>query len=169
MSISPEIQNIRPEFPSADAITAYGGLSFLYMHSVRHAGWSVQQLRRIVQPPIDLKQAKIFYFDGVPRAACTWAHLGDVAERKLMRGEPLTPAQWRSGPNLWLMEIIAPYEQGTGAGAFRAFMANIPEAIKSFRYARVDAKGKIQRFVESTRLKDGSWGAKIKPTTTTRD
>lgn len=126
MSAAPQIQDIRPEFPSADAITAYGGLCFLYMHSTRHAGWSVQQLRRIVQPPIDLKQAKIFYYEGVPRAACTWAHLDDAAERQLLLGQPLTPAQWRSGPNLWLMEIIAPYEQGTGARAFRAFMEHIP-------------------------------------------
>ena len=169
MSAAPQSQDIRPEFPSADAITAYGGLCFLYMHSTRHAGWSVQQLRRIVQPPIDLKQAKIFYYEGVPRAACTWAHLDDAAERQLLLGQPLTPAQWRSGPNLWLMEIIAPYEQGTGARAFRAFMEHIPAGISSFRYARVDANGKIRRFVESTRLTDGAWGAKIKPNITTRD
>lgn len=169
MSAVPKIQDIRPEFPSADAITAYGGLCFLYMHSSRHAGWSVQQLRRIVQPPIDLKQAKIFYYEGVPRAACTWAHLDDAAERQLLLGQPLTPAQWRSGPNLWLMEIIAPYEQGTGARAFRAFMEHIPAGISRFRYARVDANGKIRRFVESTRLADGAWGAKIKPNITTRD
>lgn len=169
MSTAPQIQDIRPEFPSADAIAAYGALCFLYMHSTRHAGWSVQHLRRIVQPPIDLRQARIFYYDGVPRAACTWAHLDDAAEHQLLLGQPLTPAQWRSGPNLWLMEIIAPYGQETGAKAFRAFMDHIPKGIKSFYYARVNASGKIKRVVESTRLGDGAWGAKIRPNIMERD
>lgn len=162
------LPDIQPEFPSPDAISAYGALSFLYMHSSRHADWSLRDIRRIVQPPIDLKQTRIFYYDGVPRAACTWAHLNDQAERQLLAGAPLKPAQWRCGPRLWLMEIIAPYEQGTGANAFRAFMEHIPDGIQSFRYLRVSAAGKVRRIVESTRLQDRSWGAKIITTETER-
>lgn len=160
MTTASQTKDIKPEFPSADAISAYGALCFLYMRSPRHAEWSVRQLRRIVQPPIDLMQARIFYYDGVPRAACTWAHLDEETERQVMAGKPLTPAQWRSGPKLWLMEIIAPYEQGTGASAFRAFMDNIPEKIESFRYMRLNESGEIKRIIESTRLHDRSWGAK---------
>ncbi|WJS85371.1 toxin-activating lysine-acyltransferase [Paracoccus sp. TOH] len=155
------LHDIRPEFPSQDAISAYGALSFLYMHSSRHLDWPLRDIRRIVQPPIDLKQARIFYYDGVPRAACTWAHLNGEAERQFLAGAPLRPAQWRSGPRLWLMEIVAPYEQGTGANAFRAFIEHIPEGIKSFRYLRVSGAGEVRRVVESTRLRDRSWGAKI--------
>ncbi len=155
-----KLEDIRPEFPSQDALQAYGALAFLYMHSPRHADWPVRALRLIIQPPVDLKQTRIFYYEGVPRAACIWAHLDDEAEQAVLEGKLLRPIQWRSGPKLWLMEIVAPYEQGTGANAFRAFKEHIPEGIKSFRYARVDAKGKVRRIVESTRLHDKSWGAK---------
>lgn len=162
----PELPN--PEFPSDAAISAYGALSFLYMHSPRHADWSVRALRFLIQPPIDLKQVRIFTYDGVPRAACLWAHLNDDAEQQLMAGQRLRPVQWRSGRKLWLMEVIAPYEQGTGARAVRAFMDHIPEGTNAFRYARVDAQGKIRRVIESTRLGDNSWGAKIIPNITKR-
>lgn len=163
MKSESDIKKIHSEFPSSDAISAYGALCFLYMHSPRHSALSVQNLRRIVQPPIDLRQARIFYYEGVPRAACTWAHLDDKAEQQLLAGQPLAPAQWRSGPQLWLMEIIAPYEQGTGAQAFRAFMKNIPSGIKNFRYARLGSSGGVRRTTESTRLDGGGWGAKILP------
>ena len=158
-----------PEFPSQDAIWAYGALSFLYMHSPRHANWPVKALRLLIQPPIDLKQTRIFAWDGVPRAACLWAHLDDEAEQQVLAGQPLRPAQWRSGPKLWLMEIVAPYEQGTGAAVFRTFIEHIPEGVDTFRYARVDARGKVRRVVESTRLHDNSWGAKIMSNLTERD
>ncbi len=158
-----KLEDIRPEFPSHDALQAYGALAFLYMHSPRHANWPVRGLRLIIQPPVDLKQTRIFYYEGVPRSAVTWAHLDDEAEQAVLEGKLLRPIQWRSGPKLWLMEIVAPYEQGTGAAAFRTFKEHIPEEIKSFRYARVDAEGKVRRVVESTRLHDKSWGARTLP------
>ena len=163
----PEVPN--PEFPSQDAIQAYGALSFLYMRSPRHAKWPVEALRRIVQPPVDLKQARIFSYEGVPRAAVTWAHLSEEAEQQLLAGELIRPAQWRSGPRLWMMEVVAPYQQGTGATVFRTFMEHIPEATDTFRYMRVDAEGKVRRIVESTRLHDNSWGARIIPNSTERN
>lgn len=150
-------------------ISAYGALTFLYMRSNRHARWPVEALRMLIQPAIDLKQVRIFNYDGVPRAACLWAHLSDEAEKQVLDGRQLLPTQWRSGPNLWLMEIIAPYEQGTGANAFRTFLDHIPQETHSFRYARVDATGKVRRVVELTRLKDNSWGAKTISHSSERD
>lgn len=44
-----KLEDIRPEFPNPDAVQAYEALSFLYMHSPRHADWSVKALRMIVQ------------------------------------------------------------------------------------------------------------------------
>ncbi|MFC6712233.1 toxin-activating lysine-acyltransferase [Paracoccus cavernae] len=154
--------NIQPEFPSPEAISAYGALSFLYMHSSRHAEWSLRDIRRIVQPPVDLKQTRIFFITTVcPARLVLGRTLMTRPSVSFWPGASLKPAQWRSGPQLWLMEIIAPYEQGTGANAFRAFMEHIPDGIQSFHYLRVSAAGKVRRVVKSTRLRDGSWGAKI--------
>lgn len=163
-----KVSDIRPEFPSEDAISAYGALSYLFMRSPRYVDWSVGMLRRVIQPPIDLKQTKIFYYDGYPRAACIWAHLNDSAEQQLLEGHFLRPAQWRSGPKLWLMEIIAPYEQGTGARAFRGFMKNIPDTIKNFRYMRIGADGRPKRVIESSRIHGKSWSAKVLPSIATK-
>ena len=151
--------SIQPEFPGEDALQAYGGLSFLYLRSPRHAAWPVKNLRLIIQPPIDLHQSRIFYHEGVPRAACTWAHLSDEAQARVIKSDPITPSQWRSGRNLWLMEIIAPYNQGSGARVFRTFMRHVPQEITRFRYLRVDADGSPPRIMQVDRPAGSAWRA----------
>ena len=159
--LPPDLSGIRPELPSSDAISAYGALCFLYMHSACPADWPVFALRRIMQPAIDLTRARIFFHEGVPRAACTWAHLRPGVEARMLAGQPIRSNGWRSGLRLWLMEIIAPYEQGTGAMVFRTFMKEIPERIRSFRYRRIGKNGKPARIMEASRLEGGSWRARI--------
>lgn len=150
-----------PEFPSEEMLKQYAALAFLYLRSPRYADWPVKALRLVMQPPIDLKQARLFFHDGIPRGACTWAHLGDEAEAELVRGELLTPAQWRSGPNLWLMDIVAPYGQGSGGQMLRVFMRGLPEKILRFRYMRVDANGKLRKIVDFKRRDTGGWHAPV--------
>ena len=72
---------IEPEFPSSDKLQLYGALAFLYFHSARHRRWPLESLRLILQPPVDLDQAKIFYHEGAPRGAITWGLLDEAAER----------------------------------------------------------------------------------------
>lgn len=141
-------------------INAYGALAFLYMRSKRHARWPVEALRLIMQPPIDLQQLRIFNQDGIPRAACSWAHLSAEAEALLVQGEILRPAQWRSGDRLWLMEVIAPYEQGSGGQVLRAFMRGLPEQIQRFRYLRIDNNNQVKKIVEINRRGSG-WSAPV--------
>ncbi|MBH0236236.1 toxin-activating lysine-acyltransferase, partial [Methylobrevis albus] len=100
-------KSIEPEFPSKDAIHLYGALSFLYFRSPRHRDWPFHAIRRVIQPPIDLQQVKIFYQDGIPRGAVTWGLLNEDAERRVMANQMLEPAQWRSGKSFWLMDVLA--------------------------------------------------------------
>lgn len=152
---------IEPEFPSSDKLQLYGALAFLYFHSVRHRRWPLESLRLILQPPVDLDQAKIFYHEGAPRGAITWGLLDEAAEQSLLRGEMLKPAQWHSGRNFWLMEVLAPYEQGTGPRMIRWVKDNLPDTVDRFRFMRTGADNRLKRTVESRRLDGKSWGAQI--------
>ena len=150
-----------PEFPSEESLRGYGALAFLYMRSPRYANWPVKALRLFIQPPIDLKQGRLFHHDGIPRAACTWAHLSPEVEEAWVNGDLPKPAQWLSGDSLWLMDIVAPYGQGSGGQALRAFMRNLPEKITRFRYLRVDKSGKLKKIVEIKRREGGGWHAPV--------
>jgi len=160
-SVNQQFPEPKPEFPTDDMIGAYGALAFLYMRSKRHARWPVEALRLIVQPPIDLQQLRIFNQDGIPRAACSWAHLSPEAEALLVGGEILKPAQWRSGDSMWLMEVIAPYEQGSGGRVLRAFMRDLPKKIQRFRYLRVENNNRAVKIVEFNRRESGGWHAPV--------
>ena len=61
----------------------------------------------------------MFRREGVPRSAVTWAFLSPDAERRFAAGETLRPRDWNSGPQMWVMDIVAPYGQGTGAHAMK--------------------------------------------------
>lgn len=160
---------IEPEFPSSDKLQLYGALAFLYFHSARHRRWPVESLRLILQPPVDLDQAKIFYHEGAPRGAITWGLLDEAAEQSLLRGEMLKPAQWHSGRNFWLMEVLAPYEQGTGTKMMRWVKDNLPDTVNTVRFRRIGPDHKPKRVIESHRLQGKTWGARILHTYQTED
>ena len=90
---------------------------FLLLREEAYRDAPLWRARLTVQPAIDLGQYQVLRWDGVARAAITWAFLSDEAERTLLDGDRLEPALWCSGPNLWVQDIFAPYGQGTGAAA----------------------------------------------------
>lgn len=150
-----------PEFPTEEMLNGYGALAFLYLRAPRYADWPVKALRLFIQPPIDLRQGRLFFHDGIPRAACTWAHFSPEVEANWVNGALPKPAQWRSGPVVWLMDIVAPYGQGSGGQVLRAFMLGLPEKITRFRYLRVDDSGNLEKIVEIKRREGGGWHAPV--------
>lgn len=98
------------EMPSPEKLRVYGDLMFLAFRSQRHASMNVATLRRYFEPAVELGQFRVFRFDDVPRAMFTWAFLDRAAERKLVEGQPLDPADWNSGQRLWIVDMIAPYK-----------------------------------------------------------
>ena len=88
-----------PEYPDADQIRAYWALSFLYMRAEKYDMLSYRSIRRLIQPPIDLRQVRILDVEGVPRAAPTFAFLSDAAEQKLIAGDMIRPRNGVADPN----------------------------------------------------------------------
>ncbi len=61
-------------------------------------------------PPILLDQCRIFLQGKMPFAYVTWAFVSDEVQERLIGGTTkLAPHEWKSGDNLWLIDIIAPF------------------------------------------------------------
>lgn len=150
-----------PEFPTQDQLRAYGDFAFLYLRSDFHRNLPLHLARLGIQPAIDLGYYKVFHVDGIPRYGVTWAFLSDEAEEKLKAGQVLAPAEWRSGPNMWVIEIIAPYGQGSAAAVVKWLRHNLPEQVQTVRYLRVDADRNVNRVVEINRKNGAHCGAHL--------
>ncbi|QYX57009.1 toxin-activating lysine-acyltransferase [Roseovarius sp. SCSIO 43702] len=134
------------EMPSEEQLRIYGDLAFLAFRSGRHAKMGVATLRRFFEPPVLAGQFRIFRFDGVPRAAMTWAWLDEKAERKFLSGELLDPTDWQSGHRLWIIDLIAPY-RGLTSQIVRWIMVRGNFAEREFRFQRMGTGNDVRRIV----------------------
>jgi cytolysin-activating lysine-acyltransferase len=134
------------EAPAPDTLRLYGDVFFLALRSPRHAGHSLAALRPAFEPPLILGQVRVFRFDEVPRGFFTWAWLSPEAERKLVTGGQLSPADWRSGDRLWLVDLVAPY-RGMTQGIVRWIMEPGNFAEREFCFRRVTGTNQTRRIV----------------------
>jgi cytolysin-activating lysine-acyltransferase len=98
---------------------ALGEIVTILMRAPKHKNLSLSVLRSQVLPAVMNNQ----YFIGrvrkpgsessaVPAGLAMWASVSDEVDKRF-RANPkaplkLTPAEWKSGPNLWLIDLIAP-------------------------------------------------------------
>ncbi|WP_050529105.1 toxin-activating lysine-acyltransferase [Pseudaestuariivita atlantica] len=150
---------INSEFPTPERLQAYGDLCFLYFRSDAHRDKSFALMRWIVQVPVDLGQYKIMYANDIPRAAFTFAMLNDAAEQKLLSGTALQPAEWQSGQQMWIMDVLAPYGQGSAQQVIRWITTHTPPEISSIRSLRPHGNGRM-RMIELNRIDGPRWGAR---------
>lgn len=70
----------------------------------------ITDLEWLAIPPVGLDQFRLWRQGNLPVAFATWAYLSEDAEKRLMEGvRRLSPMDWKSGDNLWLMDMIAPF------------------------------------------------------------
>jgi len=127
-------------------MTQIGAAAFL-MTRCRYQTYASACLRIWVEPAIDLDQARFFYdAAGKPVGYVTWAWLApDVASRLVGEGAfNLHLSEWNEGPELWIMDLVAPF--GHAADILRA-CADLPEfaAAPHIRYVRRKADGSIRK------------------------
>lgn len=136
-----------PLAPNAKALRAYGDILFLASHSPRYRDMTAAELRAAMDPPIDLRQMRIWREDGVPRGLFTWARLSDDAAIRFIRGEDLTAEDLTSGETLWITEMIAAFPGAVREMAqFIMTPGNLTE--EGFYYRKLDASGAASRVVE---------------------
>jgi cytolysin-activating lysine-acyltransferase len=86
-----------------------GPVSWLMMHSPAHKFLFVADYEWRIMPPIALDQAKLYMKDEAPLAFASWAFLSPEAAERYRRTGKLAPADWKSGDEAWLVDLIAPF------------------------------------------------------------
>ena len=75
-------------------------------------------------PPLMLNQAKVYLRDETPVAFVSWARLSpEVARRFRCLPHRLTPADWHSGEEFWVVDLLAPF------GGAREVMKDLRENV----------------------------------------
>lgn len=90
--------------------SALGGIVWLFAQTPMHRHLFIADLEWMVMPPILLGQFRLFRANERPAGLALWAYLSDEAEARLNAGAgKLKPEEWKSGPHLWLVDVIAPF------------------------------------------------------------
>jgi cytolysin-activating lysine-acyltransferase len=123
-----------------------GRITWLMLQSEPHKHLFLTDLEWRVLPPVLLKQFRLFRKDGAPIGYAAWALVDDDTDTRLRKGETkLKPEDWRSGPNLWLLDLIAPF------GGEKVMLKELGEKVfkgKSFRTFMPGKDDKGLRVVE---------------------
>jgi cytolysin-activating lysine-acyltransferase len=91
-------------------IPLLGAVSWLMMqqNATRHTLLSELEWR--VMPALVLDQAKLFMRENAPIAYVSWAQLSaDVAKRYQQTPHHLSASDWRSGEQIWIVDLCAPF------------------------------------------------------------
>ncbi|WP_422362891.1 toxin-activating lysine-acyltransferase [Pyruvatibacter mobilis] len=116
----------------------FGQTTWLMTQSRGHRNMFISDLEWMVMPPILLRQFRLFPGKEQPLGIAFWAQLSDEASQRLEQGGKLKPDDWKSGDNLWLVELLAPFGQQD------AMLADLRRSIfknKQFRMHATDPSG----------------------------
>lgn len=122
-----------------------GEMTWLLTQSPLHRAFAIADLEWLVMPALIHQQFYIFRDGDRPVGLALWAKCGPEAEAKLERGmiEPenrLSLEEWNNGPNIWLVDLIAPFAN-TENKHREVMIADLiagPLAGKSFKFHQTD-------------------------------
>jgi cytolysin-activating lysine-acyltransferase len=103
-----------PAAPPPTVSHVLGEMAWLLTQSPLHKALALGDLEWLVMPALILRQFYIFRDGERPVGLALWAKCDAAAEAKLERGmiEPenrLSLEEWKSGPAIWLVDLIAPF------------------------------------------------------------
>ncbi len=107
-----------------DKLPLLGPVTWLMMQQSATRHTLLSDLEWRVLPALVLDQAKLYMQGASPVAFVSWAKLSEaVAERYRQAPHHLTPADWKSGDQLWIIDVMAPF------GALREVVADVKEKV----------------------------------------
>jgi cytolysin-activating lysine-acyltransferase len=154
-SAAPQMQQSMSPAATQAAITRkptvshmLGEIVWIYSQSPTHKHFAIGDLEWMMMPALALalEQYRVFRGDKTPVGVALWAYLSDEAEKKLDQGTGrLRPDEWKSGDNLWLVDLIAPFAtpDNKQVEAMLADLIKGPFQGKKFKFHQTDpATGK---------------------------
>jgi cytolysin-activating lysine-acyltransferase len=91
-------------------LPAMGPVIMLYMQSSHRRFQFISDLEWLLLPPLVSGQCKLYMKKEYPISFISWAYLDEDTEKRLfLNGGKLRPEDWKSGENLWIIDIVAPF------------------------------------------------------------
>lgn len=97
----------------AGASQVLGQAVWLFTQSPAHRHLFLADLEWRLLPPIALMQFRLFQAKGIPYGFVSWALVDEETEKRLERPDlRLRPQDWKSGNRAWIVDAIAPANEG---------------------------------------------------------
>jgi len=91
-------------------IPVLGAVTWLMMQQAGVRNTLLSELDWRVMPALVLEQAKLYMRETAPIAYVSWAMLSDtVAQRYVDGPHHLMAADWRSGDQVWIIDLVTPF------------------------------------------------------------
>jgi cytolysin-activating lysine-acyltransferase len=98
------------EPPPKTVAQVLGEIIWLMTQSPRHKATALGDLEWLVMPAILLRQFRIFYKGQQPVGVALWAMVDDLVAQRIDAGDKrLTAVEWKSGSNMRIVDIVAPF------------------------------------------------------------
>jgi cytolysin-activating lysine-acyltransferase len=98
------------EPPPKTVSQVLGEITWLMTQSPRHKALALGDLEWLVMPAILLKQFRLFYKGDQPVGVALWALVDATVAKRIDAGDNrLTAAEWKSGSQMRIVDIVAPF------------------------------------------------------------
>lgn len=99
-----------PEGSAKKLSEVLGETVWLLSQSPLHKQFFISDLEWFIMTPVLLQQFRLFYATNKPIGLVLWARVNDDVATRLAEGTTkLRPQDWKSGDQLWVVEVIAPF------------------------------------------------------------
>jgi cytolysin-activating lysine-acyltransferase len=96
--------------PPKTVAQVLGEIAWLMTQSPRHKALTIGDLEWLVMPAILLRQFRIFYQGEQPVGVALWALADDLVAKRIDGGDNrLSAVEWKSGSNMRIVDIVAPF------------------------------------------------------------
>jgi cytolysin-activating lysine-acyltransferase len=103
-------KNPVPEGAARTVSQVLGEIVWLMSQSKLHKQFFISDLEWFVMTPVILQQFRMFYDQEKPIGVVLWASVdAEVSARLAQGGGKMRPQDWKSGNELWAVEVIAPF------------------------------------------------------------
>jgi cytolysin-activating lysine-acyltransferase len=96
--------------PPKTVAQVFGEITWLMTQSPRHKAIPLGDLEWLLMPAILLRQFRIFYKGEQPVGVALWALADELVARRIDAGDTrLAAVEWKSGSNMRIIDIVAPF------------------------------------------------------------